>query len=306
MQRGRVTAVLGPRRRKQILSLLASSTQALLGPRERNGFGILMYHRVVPSPPGLPRPTYNVPPDRLEAQLLGLFRRGFEPWPLRKLIEFHCAGRPIPHTAFAVTFDDGYDNVYACAWPVLARLGVPATVFLATAYLDSREPFPMDGWPPTGFPRGPALCWRPLTTDHCRQMQASGLIELGAHTHTHQDFRGRSQHFAEDLRRCLAELRRRFGIEQATFAFPYGDTNLGFAGPDLTAVARDLGVLCALTTDAGIVRAHDDRFAWCRWMPEDFDTGASLAAKLGGWYDVWRRTGQAGRAMLLPIQPRPA
>jgi peptidoglycan/xylan/chitin deacetylase (PgdA/CDA1 family) len=251
-----------------------------------------MYHRVVGATVGLPEPTYNVSPVRFAAQLQGLLWRGFEPWPLRKVLDFHLAGRPIPRLAFVVTFDDGFDNVYESAWPVLRRLNIPATVFLATAYLDSLEPFPMDNWLMAGSTRVPAGSWRPLTTAHCREMQSSGLIELAAHTHTHQDFRGRPVQFSEDLHRCIAELRVRFGVTEPTFAFPYGETKPGFAGGQLAAAARDAGVLCALTADSALVRPLDDCFGWGRLMPEDFDTGASLAGKLGGWYQLWQQAGR--------------
>jgi len=284
--------------KKRLLSVLSASTNTVLGPRKQNAFGILMYHRVVPPPRGLARPTYNVPPGRFEAQLRGLLRRGFEPWPLRKVLEFHRRGQPIPRRAFVVTFDDGFDNVYQFAWPVLERLNVPATLFLTTAYLDSPDPFPMDNWELAGSASVPTVCWRPLTTEHCREMQASGLIELAAHTHTHQDFRGRPEIFAGDLDRCLAELRRCFGLEDATFAFPYGEKKPGFSSPELVAVAKRVGVLCGLTTEGELVRPWDDCFGWGRLMPEDFDTGASLAAKLGGWYNPWRRIGRL--VLLLP------
>ena len=226
----------------------------------------------------------------------GLLQRGFEPWPLRKILEFHRRGKPIPRRAFVVTFDDAFDNVYQFAWPVLERLGVPATLFLATAYLDSPNPFPMDNWELAGSERVPSVCWRPLTTDHCREMQSSGLIELAAHTHTHRDFRGRPEAFAEDLRRCLAELRKWFGMEDATFAFPYGEKKLGFSSPELVSVAKNVGVLCGLTTESALVRPRDDCFGWGRLMPEDFDTGASLAGKLGGWHGSLRELGR----LLLP------
>ena len=285
-----------PRRcKKRLLAALSASTNAFLSPREQNAFGILMYHRIAPSPRGVARPPYNVPPDRFEAQLRGLLRRGFEPWPLRKVLEFHRGGQQVPRRAFVVTFDDGFDNIHQFAWPVLERLKVPATIFLATAYLDSADPFPMDNWELAGSGKVPSACWRPLTTEHCREMQASGLIELAAHTHTHQDFRTSPAIFAEDLRRCLAELRRLFGMENATFAFPFGETTLGFANSGLVSAARTVGVLCGLTTESGLVRPVDDRFTWRRLMPEDFDTGASLAAKLSGWHDHLR--GMA-RAML--------
>jgi peptidoglycan/xylan/chitin deacetylase (PgdA/CDA1 family) len=276
----------------RLLSAASSVASALFGPLEDHAFGILMYHRIVEPPPGFARPKYNVPPSRFEAQLRGLLARGFEAWPLRKILEHHRAGQAIPRQAFVVTFDDGFDNVYRFAWPILERLRVPATIFLATAYLDSPDAFPMDDWELAGSNRVPAVCWRPLTTRHCREMQASGLVELGAHTHTHQDFRERPGAFDEDLRRCMAELRGRFGVQTATFAFPFGEKELGFANAELTAVARNLGVLCALTTESKLVRPGADCFDLGRLMPEDFDSDASLAAKLSGWHDRLRGLGR--------------
>jgi CelD/BcsL family acetyltransferase involved in cellulose biosynthesis/peptidoglycan/xylan/chitin deacetylase (PgdA/CDA1 family) len=38
----------------------------------------------------------------------------------------------------AVTFDDGYRDSFVCAFPILKELRIPATVFLATGYIDNR------------------------------------------------------------------------------------------------------------------------------------------------------------------------
>jgi peptidoglycan/xylan/chitin deacetylase (PgdA/CDA1 family) len=49
----------------------------------------------------------------------------------------HCANaEPFPPCSFAVTFDDGFENNHAIAAPVLSDLGVPATFYVTTAFID--------------------------------------------------------------------------------------------------------------------------------------------------------------------------
>jgi peptidoglycan/xylan/chitin deacetylase (PgdA/CDA1 family) len=201
--------------------------------------------------------------------------------------------RPIPRNVFAITFDDAYENVYLNAFPILRQLELPATIFLATAYLDSPDPFPSDDWSLAGSGDVPYTAWRPLTSDECREMRKSGTIELAAHTHTHADFRGRPADLVADLRRSQRVLRERFGIERATFAFPYGNKDAGFASAELSAAAEEAGMLCALTTEAQLVRPGESPFDWGRFAAEDHDTAASLAAKLNGWHEAVRSLGHS-------------
>lgn len=270
-------------------------------------FGILMYHRVIDAVPGQPVPTWNVTPARLREQLEGLLKRGFQAWPLRKVLEYRRRQWTLPPRVFVVTFDDGYENNFTRAFPILAELKVPATIFLATAYLGTDQPLPCDDWSAKGSPDVPADAWRPLSLDQCRELLASGLIELGGHTHTHQDFRGRPNEFRDDLRTCAAYLREHLGLTEPTFAFPYGTKRLGFSGPAMSRVVRDAGFQCSLTTEAELALLDGDRFDWGRFQVDQCDSPAVLCGKLSGWYGWLRSSGKAALSLLRPgITRRPA
>lgn len=243
------------------------------------GFGILTFHRVTERISGLETPTINVTPRRLRSQLAGLLDRGFEAWPLQRVLAATKNAEAIPAHVFVVTFDDGYENNLLEAVPILTELRIPATLFLATAYLDSPHPFPFDNWSYAGSKRVPAASWRPLTTAQCHELQANELIELAAHTHTHNAFAGKTAEFRRDMEISLEILERRFGISAPTFSFPFGSST-----PELIVAARESGVTCALSTRAARVKPSDAPFHWGRFPASDLDTAATLSAKLNGWY----------------------
>jgi peptidoglycan/xylan/chitin deacetylase (PgdA/CDA1 family) len=273
---------------KRAAARLGAGLSQVLGRCDGAGFGILTYHRLAPWTSRGPAPTWNVTPRRFRAQLAGLLGLGYRPWPLARLLDCHRDGQLVPPRTFVVTFDDGYENVYLHAWPILRELRVPATVFVATAYLDQDAPFPFDDWAAAGAVNVAAELWRPLTTKQCAAMRASGLVEIGTHTHTHARFRGRPEALYQDLLASLAVLRAGLGLAEVPFAFPFGVT-----GPDLAAAARRAGVRCSLTTQEVLAHPQGDPFAWGRFGVAQADSAGTLAARLDGWYSLargaWRR-----------------
>lgn len=273
----------------QFVSCLSIPFLALGRCAPRNSFGILMYHRVCPMPQGRFRPTYHVTPEAFRRHLSWLLEHGYRPYTLARLMEMRARGEAIPPRSFAVTFDDGFANNATHALPVLQELNIPATVFLATAYVGSDRPFPFDSWITGARSIEPFRdCWRPLTCDECEVLLESGLVELGCHTHTHADFRGRPDALASDVEQSLDFLKHRLGVENPSFSYPFGVPQLGFADPILADVVRRAGCSFALQIGNSLVDDATDPFHLGRFDVPSTGSGRSLAGKLDGWSQVLR------------------
>jgi peptidoglycan/xylan/chitin deacetylase (PgdA/CDA1 family) len=128
-----------PARKK--LGMLADGFSLSLRPLPRllshAGFRsqILIYHRVLPAadPFGV-----GVATEAEFAAQMRVLREHFQVLPLPDLIDAQLRGRPIPG-AVAITFDDGYRDNYAHAFPILEEYGFPATIFLATDFIGTGE-----------------------------------------------------------------------------------------------------------------------------------------------------------------------
>ena len=114
--------------------------------RLRGKVVILTYHRVL-SPSDLARnyvqPGMYVRADVFEAQMQFL-KEYFEVLSFSRLVELWASRGLDAGTRYCVvTFDDGWRDNYVHAYPVLRRLGIPATIFLPTRFVGTDEWF----WP---------------------------------------------------------------------------------------------------------------------------------------------------------------
>jgi len=107
----------------------------------------------------------------------------------------------------AVTFDDGTADFAEVAVPILAAHGVPATLYVATDFVERGVPFP-DG--------GAALSW-----DALRDTLSTGLVEVGSHTHGHALLdRLPAAEVDGELDRSIELIGDRLGVQPSHFAYP--------------------------------------------------------------------------------------
>ncbi|HIQ05618.1 MAG TPA: hypothetical protein EYH31_07970 [Anaerolineae bacterium] len=109
--------------------------------RRTPGVRILTYHRVGKDPyPGRPLRDLYVSPVAFERQIAFL-RCRYELLALSELRRRMREGHPLPANGVVVTFDDGYQDNYVHAFPVLRQHSVPATIFLATDFIGTNRRF---------------------------------------------------------------------------------------------------------------------------------------------------------------------
>lgn len=255
----------------------------LLGDRSRGAPAILCYHGVLPTPPGVSPGAFHCTPEVFREQLAGLQNRGYRFVPLAEMLSMQREGRLAPRT-LTVTFDDGYANVLHRAYPILRELGIPATVFVCTGFVDSREPLPFDPWCVAHRQRLAVDDYRHLSEAECFELAADGLVDLGTHTHMHADFRGRAEALREDLVVSCQWLAARFGVRQYPFAFPFGRRYTGHSTEELIGAARATGVSCALSTECGHVSAASSPYHLGRFLVYAWDSASTLGGKLSGYY----------------------
>jgi peptidoglycan/xylan/chitin deacetylase (PgdA/CDA1 family) len=125
---------------------MAGVTRARLrsGP---SGLTILAYHRIQDL---ADESRFAADPELVSASVaefrrqLAFLRERWNPIGLSNAMDVIERGQALPPRSVAITFDDGHLDNYTHAFPLLREMNVPATIFLSTQYIGSREPFWFD------------------------------------------------------------------------------------------------------------------------------------------------------------------
>jgi peptidoglycan/xylan/chitin deacetylase (PgdA/CDA1 family) len=107
---------------------------------KKAGLRVLTYHRVL-------EPTHvattdssliSATPADFDRQM-GYLAAYYRAVSAEEVLDAARSGRSLPERAVLVTFDDAYRDFGEIAWPILRRHGIPATVFVPTAFPDHPE-----------------------------------------------------------------------------------------------------------------------------------------------------------------------
>jgi peptidoglycan/xylan/chitin deacetylase (PgdA/CDA1 family) len=163
----------------------------------RGPIPILMYHSIHTDP----KNSLMVPPSTFEAEMQHLKDAGYHSITFKDLEDWKD-GRPLPNKPIVITFDDGYKDNYTEAFPVLKKLGLKATIFVVSGFVGGKNN---------------------LTWDEIKDMQQSGIIEIGAHTVSHLDLTKLSEKQKwEEIHGSKVAIEEQIGCPVIAFAYPAG------------------------------------------------------------------------------------
>ncbi len=103
--------------------------------RQEPSARILYYHRVNDDRD----PFFPATPTKMFEEQIRFVAKHYPVVSLAEIVKRLSEGRPAGPVV-AITFDDGYQDNYLNAFPILQRYGLTATIFLTTGSIDSREP----------------------------------------------------------------------------------------------------------------------------------------------------------------------
>lgn len=200
------------------------------------GTPILLYHGVGPA--SEPAGPYVMPVSRFESHMRWIRRLGYHPISLDEFIQCQRERRFPPARAVVITLDDGYEDNYVHAYPVLRRYGVPAAIFLVSGAIARAN-----NWTTRG-----ALAGRPMMNwAQVKEMHDHGIL-FGAHSRTHPRLTElASTEAAAEITGSGEDIARELGEPATAFAYPYG-----FHDETVRGLARQAGYRAACTVDPGL------------------------------------------------------
>ena len=222
---------------------------------------VLMYHAI--GDEREPAGRYLVPAPRFNDQLRWLRRHGYQTVRLDEILEHRRAHRLPPARAVAITFDDGYEDNYRLAFPLLRDAGMPATFYLVSSRLGQANV-----WDAEGELAGRTLFGR----EQALEMQHAGM-ELGAHTRHHPPLSEIAESaLDEEIAGSRGDLTQALGKPVASFAYPYGKMS-----PAASAAVERAGFLGAVCSRSGFNDPAAPDFALRRVEVRGTDSLAAFA-----------------------------
>ena len=196
---------------------------------ENVGVPVLYYHSVDPSEAN----EVIISPEKLREELTFIKDSGYTTLTMSELNDYILNNAPIPEKSIVITFDDGYADNYANAFPILKELDMKATIFVISNFTDN------DGYY--------------MTSQQIKEMSDYG-IDIQSHTASHAHLNQLT--YEEQLNELKTSKEKLESITEKpviSIAYPFGDYD------DNTILAsKEAGYSLSFNTNRGLSDRNDN------------------------------------------------
>lgn len=271
--------------------------------RREEEIRILMYHKVSDLPQEEKVPYCNTSIAAFEAQMKYLAEKKTAVVSLEEVGRWlngegiQDQGPKAPKVV--ITFDDGFQDNYLYAYPILKKYRLPAAFCVLAGHVGRPGFFDHLQWD------GPSLAdreahpehWRPMTWEMLQEMKENGMT-IGSHTLSHRSLGALNpEEVWEEVAGSKQILDDRLKQETRAFSYPFGSVVYGDLNDRTEAALKKAGYDLALTTRWKGNKRSESRYRLSRIPVYDHDTLLDFKCKiygatdwLGALKNFWQRS----------------
>lgn len=256
---------------------------------------VLMYHSISNTRKNGVHPYYETAtaPRIFEMHMKFIHQNNYHVIDLHDIADYFSMGGDCIDKLVVISFDDGLNDFYLEAFPILSTCGFSATMFLPTGFIGKKG---------MTFNRQECLSWEIV-----RELHGNG-IQFGSHTINHLKLYGKEDAEIDyELSRSKEKIDMEIGEPTVSFSYPYAfpEQDKQFVDRLKKILSRN-GYSIGVTTRIGMASKNDDSLFLKRLPLNSFDDLPFFKAKLAGGYDWIYRFQLAYKKLKPSFKQRPA
>lgn len=200
-----------------------------------------MYHSIREHVGNEKHNKWRVKPQDFEKQMNWFYKNNWKSFTISELSKLD----EIPEKSFVITFDDGYEDNYLNAFPILKKYDFKATIYLVPNQKTNH-------WEE----KNTSVLSNLLNEKQILEMLNSGLIEFGSHTLSHVNLSTiNDEQLLNELKKSKEEVEKITNKECEAFAYPYGKFD-----DKIVQAVKNVGYKNATVVKRGLFEENDDVF----------------------------------------------
>jgi peptidoglycan/xylan/chitin deacetylase (PgdA/CDA1 family) len=230
------------------VTVFAPAEAKVLAQQETVDLPVAMYHHLLKDSNRWG--DYVISPSQFEEDLKFIQKQGYETVSAQQVADYVQKGIHLPSKPMLISFDDGYEGVYEYAFPLLKKYNMKAVFLIIGKHTDIfSKPDEKQ-----------SVNYGHASWDQLREMQQSGVFEIGNHTYNMHDSPGSArygtklnpgeslEHYETALKKDIGglynQISKEIGVPPVAFAYPFGAIS-----PESKPILKDIGFSVIFTSE---------------------------------------------------------